>query len=101
MFVYIGIDRASSDSTKSLDLILIFLPYIYLLFLSILFCTYISIVLIVLYTYVDIGIDRGSSESTEKLDLNPPRGTRDFYPEDMRLRKWIFGQWRDIAESFG
>ncbi len=29
------------------------------------------------------------------------KGTRDFYPEDMRLRKWMFGKWRAVLESFG
>ena len=37
----------------------------------------------------------------EKLDLAPPRGTRDFYPEDMRLQSWLFGEWREVARLFG
>ena len=36
-----------------------------------------------------------------KLDTNPPKGTRDFYPEDMRLRNWLFDQWRDVAKTYG
>lgn len=28
-------------------------------------------------------------------------GTRDFYPEDMRLRNWLFGQWSDVARLYG
>jgi histidyl-tRNA synthetase len=39
--------------------------------------------------------------STTKLDTNPPKGTRDFYPEDMRLRTWLFDQWRCVASSYG
>ena len=35
-----------------------------------------------------------------KLDTNPPKGTRDFYPEDMRLRTWLFDQWRSVAKGF-
>lgn len=35
------------------------------------------------------------------LETNPPKGTRDFYPEDMRLRTWLFDQWRDVAKTFG
>ncbi len=31
----------------------------------------------------------------------PPRGMRDFYPEDVRLRNWLFGLWRKVSESFG
>ena len=33
--------------------------------------------------------------------LQPVKGVRDTYPEDMRVRRWLFAQWRDIAESFG
>jgi len=36
-----------------------------------------------------------------RLDTNPPKGTRDFYPEDMRLRNWLFDQWRDVAKQYG
>ena len=33
--------------------------------------------------------------------LKPPRGTRDFYPEDLRLREWLFDHFRHVADSFG
>ncbi|MFM2089528.1 MAG: hypothetical protein RLZZ127_17 [Planctomycetota bacterium] len=33
--------------------------------------------------------------------LAPVKGTRDTYPEDMRIRRWLFTQWREVAESFG
>ena len=36
-----------------------------------------------------------------KLSTQPYKGTRDFYPEDMRLRKWMFDKWRTVSESFG
>lgn len=42
-----------------------------------------------------------STQQQEKLDTNPPKGTRDFYPEDMRLRTWLFDQWRDVAGQYG
>jgi len=32
--------------------------------------------------------------------LDPPSGTRDFYPADMRLRNWLFGHWREVARQF-
>jgi histidyl-tRNA synthetase len=35
------------------------------------------------------------------VPLQPPRGTRDFYPEDMRRREWLFGHFRAVAASFG
>ena len=28
-------------------------------------------------------------------------GTRDFYPEDMRLRNWLFGEFAATSRSFG
>lgn len=36
-----------------------------------------------------------------KLSTQPYKGTRDFYPENMRLRNWMFGKWRQVCESFG
>jgi len=35
------------------------------------------------------------------IDLQPPRGTRDFYPDEMRLRAWLFEQFREVARRFG
>ena len=34
------------------------------------------------------------------MDLKPVRGTRDFPPEDMRLRTWLFGHFRAVARQF-
>ncbi|MEE2663280.1 MAG: histidine--tRNA ligase [Myxococcota bacterium] len=36
-----------------------------------------------------------------KQSLQAPRGTRDFYPEDMRFREWLFDHFRAVARSFG
>ena len=33
--------------------------------------------------------------------LQVPRGTRDFYPEDLRRREWLFGHFRAAARRFG
>ena len=35
------------------------------------------------------------------LSTQPYKGTRDFYPEDMRLQKHIVDVWRQICERFG
>lgn len=35
------------------------------------------------------------------LSVQPYKGTRDFYPEDMRLRKCVFNRWRVVCERFG
>jgi histidyl-tRNA synthetase len=37
----------------------------------------------------------------EKLDLNPPKGTRDFYPDDMRLRRFLFSEFEAVSRLFG
>lgn len=36
-----------------------------------------------------------------KDGLQAPRGTRDFYPDEMRRRNWLFGQFREAAARFG
>lgn len=41
----------------------------------------------------------GTRQSKEKIATNPPKGTRDFYPEDMRMRNWLFDQFRSVAIS--
>ena len=35
-----------------------------------------------------------------KPRLQAPRGTRDFYPDDLRRREWLFGHFRTVAQSF-
>jgi len=40
-------------------------------------------------------------KSSTLLDTNPVKGTRDFYPEDMRLRNWLFDQWRRVGKLYG
>ncbi|MCP4869869.1 MAG: histidine--tRNA ligase [Proteobacteria bacterium] len=35
------------------------------------------------------------------MDTKPPRGTRDFFPDDMRLRTWLFGHFREVARQYG
>jgi len=35
------------------------------------------------------------------ISYNPPRGMRDFYPEDMAIRNYIFNAWRQAATEFG
>src|SRR3989344_5206864 len=35
------------------------------------------------------------------LSTQPYKGTRDFYPEDKRLQKWMFAKLREVVESFG
>jgi len=35
------------------------------------------------------------------LSTQPYKGTRDFYPEDKRLQKYIFGKIREVCELYG
>lgn len=35
------------------------------------------------------------------LPTSPYKGTRDFYPEDMRFRREMFGRWRRVCEAYG
>ena len=43
--------------------------------------------------------ERGAKRAT--IDLQPPKGTRDFPPEEMRQRSWLFGHFRECAKVFG
>jgi len=35
------------------------------------------------------------------LSTQPYKGARDFYPEDMRIRNYIFSTWRKVCEKYG
>jgi histidyl-tRNA synthetase len=35
------------------------------------------------------------------LSTQPYKGTRDFYPKEMRFRRWMFGKLRESVERFG
>ncbi len=37
----------------------------------------------------------------KKLSTDPYKGTRDFYPEDMAIERYIFDTWSYTAENFG
>ena len=45
-------------------------------------------------------IERGIALA-ESIELQPVKGTRDFYPEDLRVRAWLFNHWRNIATKYG
>ncbi|XVF76435.1 hypothetical protein PTKIN_Ptkin13bG0265800 [Pterospermum kingtungense] len=42
-----------------------------------------------------------AAEEVQRIDVNPPKGTRDFPPEDMRLRNWLFNHFREVSRLFG
>src|SRR6476469_7629932 len=35
------------------------------------------------------------------LPTQPYKGARDFYPEEKRIQKYMFGKLREVVESFG
>jgi histidyl-tRNA synthetase len=35
------------------------------------------------------------------LSTQPYKGTRDFYPEDKRIQKYMFTKWREVFELYG
>lgn len=36
-----------------------------------------------------------------KVPTQPYKGARDFYPEDKRLQKWMFSNWKTVVERYG
>jgi len=42
---------------------------------------------------------KNTNSSLEPITA-PPKGTRDFYPDDHRLKQWMFNKWRYIAELY-
>jgi histidyl-tRNA synthetase len=36
-----------------------------------------------------------------KTTITPVKGTRDYYPEEMQARTWLYGILRKVSESFG
>ena len=47
------------------------------------------------------GGKRKKKKAGESLALQAPRGTRDFYPDEMRRRSWLFAKFRETAATFG
>jgi histidyl-tRNA synthetase len=45
-------------------------------------------------------VHQGPSPLGPALTLEPPSGTRDVYPEDMRFRNYLFSTFRKVANSF-
>jgi len=41
------------------------------------------------------------SNNNPQLSTRPYKGTRDFYPQDMRVRNYVFQRMKSVARSFG
>lgn len=42
-----------------------------------------------------------ASAGDSVIHLDPPHGTRDFYPEEMRQQRWLLNKWHATAKAFG
>jgi len=42
-----------------------------------------------------------AAAAADNISLQPPSGTRDFYPDDMRLQAWLFEQFHAVAREMG
>lgn len=47
------------------------------------------------------GNSNGAAGQRGLIDVNPPRGTRDFPPEDKRLQNWLFNEFEAVSRAFG
>jgi len=45
--------------------------------------------------------DKKAAAKGPAISLDPPSGTRDFFPADMRFRNWLFGAFKEIARRYG
>ena len=50
---------------------------------------------------MDTTAGNGKTEKAPKLDLKPLKGTRDFYPTEMRWRNWLFDICRRVSLLYG
>lgn len=48
-----------------------------------------------------VGASQAQGPKGGLIDTNPPRGTRDFFPDEMRLRNWLFGEFAAVSQLFG
>eukprot|EP00929_Paragymnodinium_shiwhaense_P014332 TRINITY_DN122232_c0_g1_i1.p1 TRINITY_DN122232_c0_g1~~TRINITY_DN122232_c0_g1_i1.p1 ORF type:complete len:760 (+),score=245.08 TRINITY_DN122232_c0_g1_i1:38-2317(+) len=45
--------------------------------------------------------DKKKEEKKAVISLEPPSGTRDFFPEDYRLQRWLFDKFREVGSLYG
>jgi histidyl-tRNA synthetase len=50
---------------------------------------------------IDGGNDKKPQKQQSRIDTNPPRGTRDFPPEEKRMQNWLFGEFTKVSNAFG
>jgi len=47
------------------------------------------------------GKDKQKAKAENAINLEPPSGTRDFFPEEMRQQTWLFNKFKETAQLFG
>eukprot|EP00928_Gymnodinium_smaydae_P014653 TRINITY_DN15396_c0_g1_i2.p1 TRINITY_DN15396_c0_g1~~TRINITY_DN15396_c0_g1_i2.p1 ORF type:complete len:609 (+),score=205.04 TRINITY_DN15396_c0_g1_i2:92-1828(+) len=45
--------------------------------------------------------EKEEKKSTVVIDVEPPSGTRDFFPQEMRLQMYLFQKFREVASLYG
>ncbi|CAE7199864.1 unnamed protein product [Symbiodinium natans] len=45
--------------------------------------------------------DKKAAAKGPAISLDPPSGTRDFFPTEMRFRNWLFGAFKETARRYG
>jgi histidyl-tRNA synthetase len=44
---------------------------------------------------------RGRNQKKGLVEVEPTFGCRDFYPQQMRLQRWLFDNFRSVASLYG
>lgn len=47
------------------------------------------------------GKEKSKAKTESNINLEPPSGTRDFFPEEMRQQMWMFDKFKETARLFG
>ncbi|CAK0787830.1 hypothetical protein CVIRNUC_011052 [Coccomyxa viridis] len=48
-----------------------------------------------------VGVSKAQESNRGLIETQPVRGTRDFAPDDYRLRQWLFGEFEAVSRLFG
>lgn len=46
-------------------------------------------------------VSGNAKQSISLIDTTPPRGTRDFPPDEKRLQNWLFREFESVSRAFG
>lgn len=54
----------------------------------------------ILYNSIKKDTNKGYQSRKRRINTEPITGTRDFPPETMAVRNWLFSEWKTVAQSF-